>query len=190
MEFHQVLENIKGYVLNYFEQQRDKDLVYHDLKHTKTVVSNATLIANQYQLNDEDFFVVIAAAWLHDIGYFIDKLNHEEAGATAANDILKQFNVSAALIEKVKGSIIATQIPQKPKNLLEEIVCDADLFHLGTEQFPDRSKLLRKEIELIKNITFDKKQWRQKNIEMLQSHSYFTDYAKVLLNNQYQKKSG
>ena len=187
MEFHQVLKNIKEYVLNYFEQQRDKDLVYHDLKHTKTVVANATLIANHYQLNDEDFFVVIAAAWLHDIGYFIDKMNHEQAGAEAANDILKQFKVNDTLIEKIKGCIIATQIPQKATGLLQEIVCDADLFHLGTEQFPDRSKLLRKEIELIKHISFDKNQWRQKNIEMLQSHNYFTDYAKLLLNVQYQK---
>ena len=187
MKFHQLLENIKEYVLNYFEHQPDKDLVYHDLKHTKTVVANATLIGNHYQLNDEDFFVVIAAAWLHDIGYFIDKLNHEEAGAVAANDILKQFRVNDTLIEKVKGCIIATKIPQKPTGLLQEIVCDADLFHLGTEQFTDRSKLLRKEIELIKNITFDKKQWRQKNIEMLQSHRYFTDYARLLLDNQYQK---
>ncbi len=187
MEFHQILENVKEYVLNYFGQQHEKDLVYHDLKHTKTVVANATLIANHYQLNDEDFFVVSAAAWLHDLGYFIDKLKHEEAGAAAASDILKQFNVSPTLIEKVQGCIIATQIPQKPTGLLQEIVCDADLFHLGTEQFPERSKLLRKEIELIKNTTFDKKQWRQKNIEMLQSHHYFTDFVKLLLNAQYQK---
>lgn len=187
MEFHQILENIKLHTLNYFEHHHDKDLVYHDLQHTKAVVANATHIANHYQLNNEDFFVVITAAWLHDIGYFIDKTNHEEAGAAAADDILKEFNVDAALIEKVQGCIIATKIPQNPTGLLQEIVCDADLFHLGTEQFPDRSKLLRKEIELIKHVNFDKKQWRQKNIEMLQSHHYFTDYAKLLLNGQYQK---
>ncbi len=187
MEFQLPLENIKQHVLNYFKQHHDRDLVYHDLQHTKDVVSNATRIANHYQLNDEDFFVVVAAAWLHDTGYFIDKTSHEEAGAAASEDVLKQHNVNAALIEKIKGCILATKIPQKPTGLLQEIVCDADLFHLGTEQFADRSKLLRKEIELIKNVNFDKKEWRQKNIEMLQSHHYFTDYAQLLLNGQYQK---
>lgn len=187
MEFHQPLESIKQYVLNYFSEHHDKDLIYHDLQHTKDVVANATRIANHYQLNDEDFFVVVAAAWLHDIGYFIDKMNHEEAGAAVAGDLLKRFNVDAALIEQVKGCITATKLPQQPTGLLQEIVCDADLFHLGTEQFSDRNKLLRKEISRIKHIDLDKKQWRQKNIEMLQSHKYFTDYARLLLNKQYQK---
>jgi len=187
MELNQPLENVKHYVLNYFSGHHDKDLVYHDLQHTKDVVANTTRIANHYQLSEEDFFVVVAAAWLHDIGYFIDKANHEEAGAAAAGDLLPQFNVDPALIEQVKGCIIATKLPQKPVGLLQEIVCDADLYHLGTEEFSDRSKILRKEIALIKHIDFDKKQWRKKNIEMLQSHQYFTDYAKLTLNKQYQK---
>lgn len=187
MEFHQQLESIKQYVLNYFGEHHDRDLVYHDLQHTKDVVANAIRIADHYQLNDKDFFIVVAAAWLHDIGYFIDKMNHEEAGAAAADALLKRFNVDAALIEQVRGCVTATKLPQKPTGLLQEIVCDADLFHLGTEQFSDRNKLLRKEISLIKHIDLDKKQWRKKNIEMLQSHKYFTDYAKLLLNNQYQK---
>jgi len=187
MEFNQQLENVKQYVLTYFGKHHDKDLVYHDLQHTKTVAANATLIANHYQLNERDFFVVVAAAWLHDIGYFIDKKNHEEAGAVAAGDLLKQFNVDETLIDQVKGCIIATKLPQRPTGLLQEIVCDADLFHLGTEEFGDRNKLLRKEIGLIKHIDLDKKQWRQKNIEMLQSHKYFTDYTRLLLNKQYQK---
>ncbi|MFD0748816.1 Pycsar system effector family protein [Mucilaginibacter calamicampi] len=187
MEFDQPLENVKQYVLSYFARHHDKDLVYHDLQHTKDVVANATRIANHYQLNDRDFFVVAAAAWLHDIGYFIDKMNHEEAGASAAGDLLKQYNVEPTLIEKVQGCIRATKLPQKPQGLLQEIVCDADLFHLGTDKFSDRNKLLRKEIGLIKHIDLDKKQWRQKNIEMLRSHQYFTDYVRLLLNGQYQK---
>jgi predicted metal-dependent HD superfamily phosphohydrolase len=187
MEFQQSLEKIKHYVLNYFETHHDKDLIYHDLKHTKEVVATATRIANHYQLNDEDFFIVVTAAWLHDTGYFTDKMNHEAAGSIVADDVLKKFGADEALIEKVRGCIMATKIPQNPTGLLQEIVCDADLFHLGTEQFNDRSKLLRKEIEIIKGIEINKQQWRQKNIEMLQSHHYFTDYAKLLLNDQYQK---
>jgi predicted metal-dependent HD superfamily phosphohydrolase len=56
-----------------------------------------------------------------------------------------------AVIEKVKACILATEMPQKPVGLLQEIICDADLFHLGTEDFSDRSKLVRKEIRKGKN---------------------------------------
>jgi hypothetical protein len=68
---------------------------------------------------------------------------------------------------------------------LQQIVCDADLYHLGTAQFADRTKLLKKEIEAIKGIKIDKKTWREKNIEMLRSHAYYTDFVKMQLKDQY-----
>ena len=34
-------------------------------------------------------------------------------------------------IEIICGIIMATKIPQRPKNYLEEIICDADLNYLG-----------------------------------------------------------
>ncbi len=78
-------------------------------------------------------------------------------------------------------------MPQKPTGLLEQIMCDADLFHLGTDDFADKNKLLRKEIEVAKHIDIDKQQWRKKNIELLEAHNYFTDYAQLLLHDKQDK---
>lgn len=181
MNYQQLLEDGKDYVLNYFKTHHDDDLLYHDLQHTKDVAGAATLIANHYQLNDEDFFVVITGAWFHDTGYFIDKAEHEAASAGLAADFLKSKNVDTAVIDKVKACILATRMPQQPNGLLQEILCDADLYHLGTPDFIERSKDLRKEIERNKKIDIDKPLWRQKNIEFLESHKYFTDYAQLLL---------
>ena len=187
MEFQQLLEEVKQYVLNYFDVHHEPDLLYHDLKHTKGVVSAATQIANHYQLNDEDFFVVVTAAWFHDIGYFTDKANHEAAGSKLAADFLKPLNVSDAIIKKIDDCILATRMPQKPAGQLQEIICDADLFHLGTDDFADKNKELRKEIERVKHIEIDRQTWRQKNIELLESHIYFTDYAQLLLHDKQAK---
>lgn len=181
MNYQQLLEDVREYVLNYFETHHDDDLLYHDTQHTKDVAGAATMIANHYQLSDEDFFAVMAAAWFHDTGYFIDKARHEEAGAANAAGFLKSKQVSDEVIGKVKDCIMATRMPQQPKGLLQEILCDADLFHLGTDNFTDKSKKLRKEIEKAKSIEIDKPLWRQKNIELLESHKYFTDYARLLL---------
>jgi hypothetical protein len=73
-------------------------------------------------------------------------------------------------------------MPQSPKTLLEEIVCDADLFHLGTDKFKEKDKLLLKEINLLHHADLSKQQWRAKSIKFLESHRYHTDYCKVLLN--------
>jgi predicted metal-dependent HD superfamily phosphohydrolase len=181
MNYQQLLEDVREYVLNYFETHHDDDLLYHDKQHTKDVVGSATMIANHYQLSDEDFFVVIAAAWFHDTGYFTDKAKHEEAGANLVAGFLKSKGVSDEVINKTKECIMATRMPQQPEGLLQEIMCDSDLYHLGTDDFTEKSKKLRKEIEKAKHIDIDKPLWRQKNIELLESHKYFTDYARLLL---------
>ncbi|MFD2148538.1 hypothetical protein [Mucilaginibacter antarcticus] len=43
-------------------------------------------------------------------------------------------------------------------------MCDADLFHLGTADFAEKSKLLRKEFNIIKHLDIDKGHWRQKTL--------------------------
>ncbi|SDD26218.1 Predicted metal-dependent phosphohydrolase, HD superfamily [Mucilaginibacter pineti] len=187
MKFQQLLEKVKKYTLSYFDSHHDAELVYHNLKHTKDVVAATTQIANHYQLSDEDFFVVIAAAWFHDTGYYTDKADHEHKSVGIADHFLKQQKVDEAIITKVGTCILATRMPQNPTNLLEQILCDADLFHLGTDDFKDKSKLLRKEIEAVKHKEIDKDEWRTMNIEMLRSHQYFTDYCRLLLNDKQQK---
>jgi hypothetical protein len=77
---------------------------------------------------------------------------------------------------------MATQIPQKPANLLENIVCDADLFHLGTDEFSERNKLMRKEAEAMQNRKISKDEWRKSTIRLLETHQYQTDYCRLLLN--------
>jgi len=62
--------------------------------------------------------------------------------------------------------------------LIEQIICDADLFHLGTSAFKEKNKLLREELNDFGNLELSKKDWRKKNIEFLLKHTYFTSYAK------------
>ncbi|MGN8068457.1 Pycsar system effector family protein [Mucilaginibacter sp. 22184] len=187
MKFQQLLEEVKHYVISYFDVHDDPELAYHNLKHTKDVVAAATQIANHYQLSDEDFFIVLSAAWFHDTGYFVDKSNHEVKSTENATHFLKQQKVDNAVIDKVNACIMATEMPQKPTNLSEEILCDADLFHLGTDDFREKSKLMRKELEACRRIEINKDTWREGNIKLLESHHYFTDYCQLLLNDQKQK---
>jgi len=187
MKFQPLLEQVKQYVISYFDVHHDPDLIYHNLRHTKDVVAATTQIANHYQLSDEDFFAVISAAWFHDTGYFTDKKDHESKSVGLATHFLKQHKVEQPVIDKVAGCILATKMPQSPADLLQQIICDADLFHLGTDDFRDKNKLLRKEMEAIKKHDIDKDEWRGYNIEFLQGHEYYTDYCRLLLNDQKQK---
>ena len=183
MDYHNILEQAEQYVRSFFDTHADGRIIYHNRYHTEQVVAAAVKIAQHYQLNERDFFIVNVSAWFHDIGYFKGgAAGHEEKGAEMAAAFLSGTGVDAAAINAVRGCIMATQIPQKPANLLENIVCDADLFHLGTDEFSERNKLMRKEAEAMQNRKISKDEWRKSTIRLLETHQYQTDYSRLLLN--------
>jgi uncharacterized protein len=71
--------------------------------------------------------------------------------------------------------IMATKIPQQPKNHLEEIICDADLDYLGTDDYPVISKTLFKEMEHLRPLT--ETRWLEIQVGFLEAHHYFTATA-------------
>lgn len=185
MNYEQLSEEVEHFVTLYFKTHQDNRFAYHNRNHTKDVVTAVTRIADHYQLSEEDRFIVTTAAWFHDTGYSgSDSANHEERGALIAIDFLKGLSIPQGVINKIRGCIMATQMPQHPATLLESILCDADLFHLGTDDLREKSKLMRKEYEALNNKEIKKSEWRAKTIALMEHHQYHTDYVRLLLGGQ------
>ena len=184
MNYTELNQSVEAFIRNYYASVHDDRLMYHNQEHTERVVAAARQIADHYHLNEQDYFIVVTAAWFHDIGYFIDPAEHEVKGKEKAENFLKEKGVDEEMIVAISNAILATKMPQNPHNLLEQIVCDADLFNLGTEYFEDTNKILRKENEALKGKKITKEEWRLSAIRLLEHHQYHTDYAKVLLNDQ------
>ena len=157
----------------------DKSIRFHTLQHTQEVLKASETMADYYHLEDEDRFALMLAAWFHDTGYSGGKaLGHENVSSELVTKFLNEHKVSQQVINKVAGCISATRLPQTPHTLIEQIICDADLFHLGTSDFKGKNKLLREELNDFGSLGLSKKDWRKKNIEFLSKHTYFTSYAK------------
>jgi len=188
MNYHALSKKVQQYIGIFYESHSGNLFPYHNSNHTENVVQAVEQIANHYQLNDRDFFVVTTAAWFHDLGYQIGEgIEHEMKGAEIAETFLKESGVDSDIILGVKQCIIATKMPQQPTTLLEQIVCDGDLFHFGTDGFRESDKLMRKEWVLRYKKEVDKKEWQKNSIQLLQSHHYHTDYAQLLLNSKKQE---
>lgn len=80
--------------------------------------------------------------------------------------------------------IHATQIPHKPINKLQEIICDADLDYLGRDDFEIIADNLRKELTEMGKIQ-TRRQWDEIQVKFLNQHQYFTSTA---INSRQQKK--
>ncbi|MBW8688389.1 Pycsar system effector family protein [Chitinophaga rhizophila] len=180
-----IIEAAETYVAKQYQERPHPNLVYHNLEHTKLVVAAAQQIAAHYRLADNDLMVVCVACWFHDLGYLAGETKmHEEKGAEMARIFLNVQQIPEEIQQQVAGCIMATKMPQHPKNLLEEIVCDADLFHLGTKEFRDRSRLLRQEVELSTGHEVSGAIWNASSLRLQESHHYFTAYCKALLQQQ------
>ena len=98
--------------------------------------------------------------------------------AEIASKFLREKNYPEEKTLKVIGCINATKYPCNPGNLLEEIICDADLYHIGTKDYEDKSDLLRVEWEKSKDKIYTELEWLKLNIDFLTNHKFFTKFAK------------
>ena len=156
-----------------------KSIKFHTLIHTQEVVMACEILANYSQLPADDRIALGIAAWFHDTGYTGgDAKDHETLSIRLATNFLNEHAASDELKNKVIGCINATRMPQNPTTELEKMICDADLFHLGTDAFDEKNKLLRQELNDFGTNDVSKKDWRKINIRFLERHEYFTDYAK------------
>jgi HD superfamily phosphodiesterase len=178
----QILDEAKKNVTRIFEKKVNPLFVFHNLEHTREVVNASEEIANYYRFNDNDKFILLLSAWFHDTGFSAGKIEgHETESINIATDFLKNHSVDQAVVLQISSCIRSTQMPQKPLNGIEKIICDSDLFHLGTIQFNRRTDLLRMEHQAYykKGLSFE--EWQQGNIEFLISHNYFTGFGQQKL---------
>lgn len=177
-----LLQEAQEFVTDLLSNKLSKDIKFHTLQHTQDVVAASQNLANEQQLSDDDRSPLLVAAWFHDTGYTSGQArDHETVSIEIATDFLKTHSASEDYLNKVIGCIKATRMPQSPVTTIERIICDADLFHLGTDDFVEKNQLLREEYKDFSGKEISKKDWRKLNIRFLETHTYFTEYAREKL---------
>jgi uncharacterized protein len=120
--------------------------------------------------------LLLTAVMYHDCGFMIQANHHEALSCALAKESLPKFGYTTADIEMICGMIMATRLPQTPHNLLEQVICDADLDYLGRDDFFIIGDRLFKEF-LFYGIVKDEMEWDQLQIRFLETHHYFTQTA-------------
>ena len=143
------------------------------MNHSIDVVKAVERIALREGVTDEGLFLLKTAAILHDAGFVKQYEHNESIGAQMAADWLPKYGYTEQHIKTIVELIHVTEIPHRPINKLQEIICDADLDYLGRDDFEEISNKLRKELRSMKKISSDR-QWDEIQIEFLKSHKYFT----------------
>lgn len=151
-------------------------LFYHSVQHTLSVIEATKHLAKQEKVAEQETLLLLTAALYHDAGFTRNYKNHEEASCEIARETLQQFDYHDVAIEKICRLIMVTKLPHTPANVLEEIMCDADLYYLGSANFFRESENLNKELRA-EGIITSHQEWELKEIQFLEAHKYFTTTA-------------
>jgi len=171
--------DLQEIILDKLEKELPDYLYYHNVKHTVDVVTEVELIGWAEGISDDDILILKTAALFHDAGHTVAYDEHEYHGTMLARSILPEYGYNDVQIERICEVIMATRMPPSPKNLLEKIICDADLDYLGRSDMIPVSNTLYKELKEQDKIG-TLSEWNRLQVKFITGHQYFTSTAQSL----------
>ena len=177
------------FIREHYAQKVPADLyVFHDIVHTENVVRAVQELMGAYDLSEEEREDLLLAAWFHDTGYDRGPQEHEQRSCAYARQFLHELHhLPKGRIERICNCILATKVPQQPQTLMEKILCDADLSHLGKRIYWERCGKIRQEIALVQGRIMSDEEWIDFELEFMQKHHYHTPIAMELYEKRKQK---
>lgn len=176
-----IVAEAREYVTRLLVEKLEAWVTYHDIRHTRETADAGVEISAACGLNPDQTEIVLLAAWFHDTGYTQTVKGHEARGAAIAESFLTGRGYPPEKIRTVLACILATVVPQAPTNLLERVVCDADLLYVGRREFFPKNELLKSETERREGVVIDAKEWLGRSLRFLEGQRYHTDYCREKL---------
>lgn len=184
MNYQDLLKKTKSHINAFYMDHADANLFYHNQSHAMDILEKTKKIAAHYYLDERTTFITCAAACFSNSSHLIKNGKPQKAESAK---LARAFFNSTVLNEEdkvaIEKCILATEMPQNPKSLAEKILCDADLYYLGTTGFMEENALLKKETEAVGNTKIDDNTWMSATIKLLENHRYHTGYGQLLLDN-------
>ena len=162
-----------SFIIGKLEKELPSYLSYHSVDHTRDVVAAAEHISEAERVPSADRDILLTAALMHDIGFLKGYENHETSSCELSREILPSYGYDKEEIEKICNLITVTRLPQQPVSQLEEILCDADLYYLGSDKYFDGAERLFNEFKEARKIDANT-DWNKLQIDFLKKHRYFT----------------
>ncbi|MEO8820865.1 MAG: YitT family protein [Ginsengibacter sp.] len=179
-------EKAYSFLMDRLEKELPPFLHYHNAQHTKDVLSGAEMLANSENISGDDLVILKTAALFHDSGFLETYSDHEEISCNMARKWLPPFGYNTDEIEQICQLILATKIPQEPQNKLAQILCDADLYYMGTDRYFTGADQLYKELHEA-GMVKSREEWSKEEIKFVAAHHYFTPTAKKNLDSKIKK---
>lgn len=169
-----------SFLIEKLETELPSYLHYHNAGHTKDVLAASERLGLAENITGNDLTILKTAALFHDSGFLETYTDHEEISCDMAKKWLPQFGYNTEEIERICALILCTKIPQAADDKLAQVLCDADLYYLGTDKYFINADKLYKELHEA-GFVKDRDDWRKEEIKFVEDQHYFTKTAQKKL---------
>ncbi len=176
----QLLQEVEAYTKEFVQQRFSDKYLYHTWEHIQDVLRAINEIGSEFDLSEKEWELLMLAGHFHDLGYEGGPEGHEEESVQLARTFLEARAYPEEDLNRLEALILATKMPQNPQNLLEEILCDADLSHIGSRIYWDRCAKVRQEMVLVNQKIMSEHEWVDFELDFLGNHSFHTEVAQRL----------
>jgi putative nucleotidyltransferase with HDIG domain len=173
-----IVNKAQEYIQDLLSTKLPGTYVYHNYAHTLEVMETSVNLAEKLNLSEEDIEILTLAALFHDSGYVKGVEDHEEKGVEICREFLLKNEYPENKLNNVIKCIYATKFDAKPENILEQIIRDADLIHIGKKGSNSKAELLRLELLNTRNKKIDESEWLKLNLDFIVKHEFYTSAAK------------
>ncbi len=171
---------LRSFILTKLKAELSEDLLYHSYRHTEMVEEAVVKYGELEGLNKHDLFLVRTAALFHDSGFLFRYDDNEVLGIELLYHYGQRFGYQDADLKSIEKIIMATGHGEVPTDLMEKVMCDADLDYLGRADYHVTAAKLFDEMALY-GVNFTPLQRIQAQIQYLEDyHKYYTTTAKNL----------
>lgn len=165
-----------SFVMGLLKNKLPVEYSYHNYRHTEYIIEKVVEIGMEENCTPGDIELLKLAALWHDVGYINTYEGHEEEGCKLVRKHFPEFGIPRKETEIVCDLIMATRIPQHPRNKLEQIIADADLEYLGTPNVSTMAENFYHELKS-RNPDLSHEEWNKAQISFIGNHRYFTNYC-------------
>ena len=173
-----IIGKAQMYVHELLSEKLPGGYLFHNFQHTQDVIEVCEEIAASMHLSKKDAENLQLAAWFHDTGFIEKREGHEEKSAQLARTFLSHQNYPEDQVKTVERLILSTKEGVEPRDILEKILHDADIAHVGRKRFFKRGDLLRMELEQAQNVGYSDSEWAQIQLDFLINNKFCTLYAR------------
>ena len=145
---------------------------FHNYIHAENVVHAVYEILQHYpKISTGMKRCLLVAALLHDCGFAVSEHCHEEEGVAIARRICQKRGLNPSECSQISRLILATKCNHTPVDLSEKIIRDADLYHVGTEEYLKWASRLRNELKE-RGVVSSDQEWLDNELKFLGSQHF------------------